>query len=127
MITFRPAPLFTPTQSSITVAADAIRTTGDTITLIRYDERGTELPVFWAARKDVLAVAENTEPADSPTTMVVRWVNDEHVEIRLGDQIVAEASHDEEGWDGMRAVIRTCTRIADAFGIEVETEGEPNL
>lgn len=64
---------------------------------------------------------------DEPAAVGIVWVNDEQVEIRVNGETVADANHDEHGWDGMEAVINTATAIAKAAGMRVETVGTPNL
>lgn len=62
-----------------------------------------------------------------PVAVSIVWINDEQVEIRVNGETVADANHDEHGWDGMEAVIKTATAIAKAAGMGVETVGVPNL
>lgn len=59
--------------------------------------------------------------------VTVNWLDDENVSIEVNGQEVTYANHDEEGWAGMKAVIATATKVAEALGAEVRTEGTPNL
>lgn len=61
------------------------------------------------------------------STVTINWLDDEVVSIEVDGTEVASASHDEQGWSGMRAVIDTATNLAKALGAEVRTEGTPNL
>ena len=60
-------------------------------------------------------------------TVTINWLDDDHVSIEVDGRAVASANHDEHGWSGMDAVIKTATAVARAFGSEVRTEGVPNL
>lgn len=60
-------------------------------------------------------------------TVTINWLDDETVSIEVDGQEVTSANHDEEGWAGMKAVIATATKVAEALGVEVRTEGTPNL
>lgn len=65
--------------------------------------------------------------AGGATTVTIAWADDEHVQIEINGDVVAEASHDEHGWSGMEAVIKTATAVAAAAGLDIHTEGVPNL
>lgn len=61
------------------------------------------------------------------STVTINWLDDEAVAVEVDGAKVASASHDEHGWSGMQAVINTATGMAKALGVEVRTEGTPNL
>ena len=63
----------------------------------------------------------------SAVHVTINWVDDEHVSIEVNGEQVAEANHDEHGWPGMDAVIKTAQAIAEAAGLDIHTEGVPNL
>ena len=38
-----------------------------------------------------------------------------------------DAVNDEHGWSGMEAVVKTATAVAEAAGLDIHTEGVPNV
>lgn len=63
----------------------------------------------------------------SAVHVTIVWPDDDHVSIEVNGEQVAAASHDEHGWSGMEAVVKTATAIAEAAGWDIHTEGVPNL
>jgi hypothetical protein len=61
------------------------------------------------------------------STVTIRWINDETVEVDVNGVEVASVNHDEHGWAGMGAVLDTARKMAKALGVEVREEGTPNL
>lgn len=53
------------------------------------------------------------------STIEIRRPDDEHVEILVDGELAAYASHDEEGWAGMQAVVNTTRGLAKALNVEV--------
>ena len=59
--------------------------------------------------------------------LVIRWVNDEAVDILLdGDELIS-VNHDEHGWDGMQVALDLSRTFARKLGADVRVEGDPNL
>jgi hypothetical protein len=63
----------------------------------------------------------------SAVHVTINWLDDENVSIEVNGEEVACANHDEHGWSGMKAVIDTAQGIAEATGLDIHTEGVPNL
>jgi hypothetical protein len=59
--------------------------------------------------------------------IVIRWVNDEAIDIELNGLVLVTANHDDHGWDGMRLAIDLTRAIAGGMGASVMIEGTPNL
>jgi hypothetical protein len=61
------------------------------------------------------------------STVTINWLDDEVVSIEVDGIEIISVTHDQHGWDGMHAAIDTATNLAEALGVEVRTEGTPNL
>lgn len=72
------------------------------------------------------ANAQPATPSDG-NVVTVRWVHDELVQVEVNGVEVASANHDEQGWDGMGAVIKTAREVGKALGATIEDAGTPNL
>lgn len=57
---------------------------------------------------------------DEPFSIVVRRPDDDHLEVVIDGNVVAEANHDEHGWSGMDAVEKTAVAVARALGVEIQ-------
>lgn len=60
---------------------------------------------------------------DAPT-IEIRRPHDDVLQVVIDGEVVAEANHDEHGWDGMDAVEKTALAVARALGVDLG-EGEP--
>lgn len=49
--------------------------------------------------------------------------DDETVVIEINGEEVASANHDEHGWSGMDAVVKTAVAVAEAAGLDIHEEG----
>lgn len=68
-----------------------------------------------------LAEQPKPERGERPAARVVILApDDEHVVIEVDGSEVASANHDEHGWSGMDAVVRTAVAVAEAAGLTVE-------
>lgn len=61
------------------------------------------------------------------STVTINWLDDGVVSIQIDGDEITYVCHDEHGWAGMEVAIDTATRLAEALGAEVRTEGTPNL
>jgi hypothetical protein len=68
----------------------------------------------------------DTDGAVAPV-LVIRWVNDEQVDILLYGEELISVNHDEHGWDGIQVALNLSRTFARKLGAEVRTEGDPNL
>lgn len=72
-------------------------------------------------------IAGGTTPADEvreqPFKVEVRWLNDEHLEIRVDGNVITSANFDEHGSDGLLAVEKAAVGVARALGVEPEWNG----
>ena len=59
--------------------------------------------------------------------LVIRWVNDEAVDILLDGEELSGVNHDEHGWDGMQVALDLSRTFARKLGATVRVEGDPNL
>jgi hypothetical protein len=59
------------------------------------------------------------EPNATRTPLIgVKWTDDEHIEVWVNGEKVAEASYDEQGTEGLLAVEKTAVAVARAVGVE---------
>jgi len=103
------------------------------VLISRYETDGTETTTFVASASYVRAVFIEPEhegagtQGTQPRLLEIVWVNDETMRIELGGAEVTQVNHDEQGWDGMNAAIKTAKNMAKMLGIRMHTEGTPNL
>lgn len=68
-----------------------------------------------------ILTAVNTD-ATLPSVAAV-WRDDEHLEIRVGNDTIATLSYDEHGSVGMDAAVQLARTFADRFGADFTNEG----
>ncbi len=59
-------------------------------------------------------------------TVTINWLDDETVSIQVDNTEITYACHGEHGWAGVDMAISTASKVAEALGAEVRTEGTPN-
>lgn len=80
-------------------------------------------PPYWL---QLIADIHTTAAARTAQGIRIVWLNDDNVEVYLGNTLIVTANYDDDGSPGMDMAIKTARAFAERLGLQVAVEGSAN-